>query len=285
MTELVVPGEESPDDRRRDERRLNSRLFDLSLPELRRITLTWLLTVVVVSMFLWMVRDVLIAGVLGIVIAAYLRPLYLRIKSKVRKPIGAAVLTLLIVIVPILGALAYSYSELVDVLGYISTHQSAVASQIDASIRKLPFLADVNATETIRRYVLMISDYGSKIPGEVREAIVQLSVAITIFLLTAAYVFTDADSIVSYVRSKVPQRYDKLRESLVTNVRCVERIDMTLAEYEALRSDPHRFVVAPDESHVVPEAEVVVEQTERYWVVEKVGVAGKVAVELEPGTD
>lgn len=221
MTELVVPGEESPDDRRRDERRLNSRLFDLSLPELRRITLTWLLTVVVVSMFLWMVRDVLIAGVLGIVIAAYLRPLYLRIKSKVRKPIGAAVLTLLIVIVPILGALAYSYSELVDVLGYISTHQSAVASQIDASIRKLPFLADVNATETIRRYVLMISDYGSKIPGEVREAIVQLSVAITIFLLTAAYVFTDADSIVSYVRSKVPQRYDKLRESLVTNVRGV----------------------------------------------------------------
>jgi predicted PurR-regulated permease PerM len=221
MTELVAPGEEGPDDRRRDERRLNSRLFDLSLPELRRITLTWLLTVVVVAMFLWMVRDVLIAGVLGIVIAAYLRPLYLRIKSKVRKPMGAAVLTLLIVIVPILGALAYSYSELVDVLGYISTHQSEVAAQIDASIRKLPFLANVNATETIRRYVLMVSDYGSKIPGEARETIVELAVAITIFLLTAAYVFTDADSIVSYVRSKVPQRYDKLRESLVTNVRGV----------------------------------------------------------------
>ena len=221
MTEIVAPGEEGPDDRRRDERRLNSRLFDLSLPELRRITLTWLLTVVVVTMFLWMVRDVLIAGVLGIVIAAYLRPLYLRIKSKVKKPMGAAVLTLLIVIIPILGALAYSYSELVDVLGYISSHQSQVADQIDSSIRKLPFLGTVNATDSIRRYVLMVSDYGSKIPGEVRETIVQLSVAITIFLLTAAYVFTDADSIVSYVRSKVPQRYDQLRESLVTNVRGV----------------------------------------------------------------
>ena len=67
------------------------------------------------------------------------------------------------------------------------------------------------------------------------------------------------------------------------NVRCIERIDMTLAEYEELRSDPQRFVVAPDESHVVPEAEVVVERTERYWVVKKVGVAGKVAVELESG--
>ena len=33
MTDLVAPGEEGSDDRRRDERRLNSRLFDLSLPE------------------------------------------------------------------------------------------------------------------------------------------------------------------------------------------------------------------------------------------------------------
>jgi hypothetical protein len=66
------------------------------------------------------------------------------------------------------------------------------------------------------------------------------------------------------------------------NVRCIERIDMTLAEYEALRSHPRRFAVATDDGHVVPEAERVVERTERYWVVEKVGVAGAVAADLEP---
>jgi len=131
MTELVAPGDLGPDDRRRDERRLNSRLSDLSLPELRRISLTWLLTAVVVAMFLWMVRDVLIAAVLGVVIAAYLRPLYLWLKKRVSKPIAAAVLALLVVIVPVLGALAYSYSELVDVLGYIASHQAQVADQID----------------------------------------------------------------------------------------------------------------------------------------------------------
>lgn len=218
MTLIEVPGEPGPDDRRRDDRRANSRLSDLSVPEVRRIALTWLLTAVVVGLFLWMVRDVLIAGVLGIVIAAYLRPLYQAILRKVGKPMGAAVLTLLIVIVPILAALAYSYTELVDVLGYISKHQSEVADRIDAAIRRLPFLQGVNATDTVRSYVLLVSDYGTKIPGEVREAIVGLSVAITIFLLTAAYVFTDADSIVSYVRSKVPTRYNELREALVTNV-------------------------------------------------------------------
>jgi predicted PurR-regulated permease PerM len=206
------------DDRRRDERRLNSRVADLSVPEFRRIALTWLLSAVVIAMFLWMVREVLIAGILGIVIAAYLRPLYNWIQRRVKGRMASAVLTLLLIIVPVLAALAYSYVELVGVIEYIAAHQSEVSGQIDAAIRRLPFLSEFNTTETIRRYVLLVSTYGSEIPGEVREEIVELSVAITIFLLTAAYVFTDADSIVSYVRSKVPQRYDKLREALVTNV-------------------------------------------------------------------
>ena len=218
MSAVEVPGASTPDDRRRDERRLNSRLADLPAPEVRRVVLTWLLTAIVVVLFLWMVRHVLIAGILGIVIAAYLRPLYLRIQRRTGKPMLSAVLTLLVVIIPVLAALAYSYSELVDVLGYIASHQAEVAGQIDASLRKLPFMGAADIADTIRRYVLVVSDYGTKIPNAIREAVVELAVAITIFLLTAAYVFTDADSIVRYVRSKVPQRYDRLREALVTNV-------------------------------------------------------------------
>ena len=218
MSVVEVPGESSPSDRRRDERRLNSRLADLPAPEVRRAVLTWLLTAIVVLLFLWMVRRVLIAGILGVVIAAYLRPLYLRIQRRTERPILSAVLTLLVVIIPVLGAVAYSYVELVDVLGYIAAHQNEVANRIDDAIRRLPFMTDANPTETVRSYVLAISGYGTKIPAAVRKEVVELSVAITIFLLTAAYVFTDADSIVSYVRSKVPERYDRLREALVTNV-------------------------------------------------------------------
>ena len=218
MSAVEVPGGSVPDDRRRDERRLNSRLADLPAPEVRRAVLTWMLTAIVVVLFLWMVRHVLIAGILGIVIAAYLRPLYLRIQARTGRAMLSAVLTLLVVIIPVLGALAYSYLELVDVLGYIASHQSEVAGRIDAALRRLPFMESVNTADTVRRYVLLVSDYGTKIPNAIREAVVKLSVALTIFLLTAAYVFTDADSIVRYVRSKVPQRYDRLREALVTNV-------------------------------------------------------------------
>src|SRR5262245_28047229 len=169
MSVVEVPGESSANDRRRDERRLNSRLADLPTPEVRRAVLTWLLTATVVLLFLWMVRRVLIAGILGVVIAAYLRPLYLGIHRTTGRPILSAVLTLIVVIIPGLGAITYSYVELVDVLGYIASHQDEVANRIDTAIRRLPFLANANATDTIRGYVLTVSGYGTKIPEAVRE--------------------------------------------------------------------------------------------------------------------
>ena len=60
---------------------------------------------------------------------------------------------------------------------------------------------------------------------------------------------------------------------------CAERVVMTPAKYEELRASPTRFAVAPDDAHVFPEAERIVEKREGYWVVEKVGEAAKVAEE------
>jgi hypothetical protein len=63
---------------------------------------------------------------------------------------------------------------------------------------------------------------------------------------------------------------------------CFETIEMTHEEYEAVRASSDRFFVKPDEAHVVPEAEDVVERHERYWVVQKVGVAGELARRKDP---
>jgi hypothetical protein len=63
---------------------------------------------------------------------------------------------------------------------------------------------------------------------------------------------------------------------------CRERIELTTAEYEALRAHPNRFAVAPGEDHVWPNAEHVVERKDRYWVVAKDGAAAERAKELDP---
>jgi len=54
---------------------------------------------------------------------------------------------------------------------------------------------------------------------------------------------------------------------------CVERITLTMEEYEALRAEPTHFAVAPSTGHVLFEVENVIDKTDRYWIVEKVGVA------------
>ena len=115
MSDPIVIASPSESERRRIDRRLNARVGDLTLPELRRILITTTLGAVVLLAFLWMVRTVVIAAVLGLIIGLYLRPLYGWFLRRTRRPSVSAILTLLGVILPILLVLAYSYSELSSV--------------------------------------------------------------------------------------------------------------------------------------------------------------------------
>jgi hypothetical protein len=63
---------------------------------------------------------------------------------------------------------------------------------------------------------------------------------------------------------------------------CAVRISLTTDEYEAVRSKPNRFAVAPDETHLFSEMEDVVERNERFWVVDKRGRAAELAAEVDP---
>jgi hypothetical protein len=61
---------------------------------------------------------------------------------------------------------------------------------------------------------------------------------------------------------------------------CNSMLELTVPEYEAVRSHPRRFIVA--RGHEVPEAEDVVETEPGYVVVEKRDQAGAVAEATDP---
>ena len=65
------------------------------------------------------------------------------------------------------------------------------------------------------------------------------------------------------------------------NTDCAVPVSLTVAEYEAVRADSTHFLVAPSAEHVVPEVERVVERHERYWVVEKAGLAADLTEQLD----
>jgi hypothetical protein len=68
------------------------------------------------------------------------------------------------------------------------------------------------------------------------------------------------------------------------NASCVERISLTPAEYEELRSSAHHFAVVP--GHEVKDVEMVVARRGRYDIVSKNrGVPEQIAEETDPRRD
>ena len=63
---------------------------------------------------------------------------------------------------------------------------------------------------------------------------------------------------------------------------CLERVGpLTISQYETLRNDPRRFMIASD--HQALEVERVMEKNAGYWIVEKLeGVPAEIARERDP---
>jgi hypothetical protein len=70
-----------------------------------------------------------------------------------------------------------------------------------------------------------------------------------------------------------------------SNETCAERLQLSVEEYEVIRSDGARFLVAPGEEHVWLEIENVSKRCARYWVVEKKGEAAELAERADPRTN
>ena len=61
---------------------------------------------------------------------------------------------------------------------------------------------------------------------------------------------------------------------------CQAKLQVTRAEYEAVRAEPTHFIVSPD--HADPRVEHVVLTNERFLVVEKEGSPARAAEESDP---
>jgi hypothetical protein len=67
------------------------------------------------------------------------------------------------------------------------------------------------------------------------------------------------------------------------NDSCVERIEMSVNEYESVRRYGARFFVAPSDEHLLPDVDrVIIARNNRYWVIEQIGRAGDLAKRSDP---
>ena len=64
------------------------------------------------------------------------------------------------------------------------------------------------------------------------------------------------------------------------SVDCIQPLELTIGDYERVRSDGSTFVVAL--GHVYPNVERVVEEDDRFTVVQKIGAGGELAQAHHP---
>ncbi|GAC1650100.1 MAG: hypothetical protein NVS4B3_08370 [Gemmatimonadaceae bacterium] len=217
----MTDGAPAAADRRRRERRGETRLAELSLPELRRIVVTTLLAVAVVVAFLWMVRAVVVAGILGVIVAVYLQPAYDAVVVRVGRPALAAVIVLAVVIVPFALLLAYSVLEVRTLGSFLVDHQADVEMRLELAARRMPLFIAGSVARGAPQAAALAAAYAARAPAFVRDALPGTAVAATLFVFTAIYIFTDGPAIVQYLRGAIPTRYGELVASLEYNVQGV----------------------------------------------------------------
>ena len=98
---------------------------------------------------------------------------------------------------------------------------------------------------------------------------------------------TENESVFRRANEELRQRFSSLEaEGLVPflcecgDARCTKTIRVTLDEYDAVRALADHFAIIP--GHQIDEAERVVEEKERYDVVEKIGLGRRMAEAGDP---
>lgn len=211
-----------PSDRRRDDRRAEFvPLAEWTLPELRKALITTALLLIVIGLFLYMVRDVLIPAVAGIVLGAYLIPLYKWVHARVRKSTTSAILTILMVTVPIVGLMAYSWRELAGAADYLNSHRDEVAARLTIGLQKMPFMEQASVENTVNRMMETVNRESAEIVSEIQEAGSIIMIAVSVLLFTAFYILTDHKRLLLYIRGRIPGRYRELTDEVGGSIRAV----------------------------------------------------------------
>ena len=211
-----------PSDRRREDRRGDDvNLSDYTVPEFRKALLTIGLLLLMLFAFFYMVRHVLVAVVAGIVVGVYLIPVRAWLATRIKNRSATAILSILLVTVPMVAILTYSWVEISGAAKYLDAHSEEIAARLSAGLKLLPFGQRFDLEQQLPRWVNAAADSSANIADELREAVDILMIGIAVFLFTCFYVLTEHEKIRAYVRSRIPGRYHDLTDPVADNIQAV----------------------------------------------------------------
>ncbi|HEX7120414.1 MAG TPA: AI-2E family transporter [Longimicrobiales bacterium] len=214
--------ERPPDDRRRSDRRSDDvRLADFTVPELRKAVITAAFLLAIAILFGYMVADVAVAIIAGVVLGAFLIPFHDWLTRGVRKRWLSAILAITVVMLPLIAVLAYSWIEIADAAGYLEANSRDVVRRLTDVLQRIPFVRRIAVEENLSLLVAGIAARGDRLADEIQDAFGVITISIAVFLTTVFYILTEHERVIGYLRAKVPGRYRDLERAVSGNIRAV----------------------------------------------------------------
>jgi predicted PurR-regulated permease PerM len=198
---------------RSDDERL---LSELTVGEAKRGAVYAAATLLALGLFVALVGEVLVALLLGVVAGAYLLPVQEWLEARLRARAGSAVITILLIVVPLLALGGYGWYELSGYSATVSGRREEIIASISRSLSRYVAVENTRAgleaafSEAVVRSGAAIE--------EAREKSALLLVSATIFFFTVFYVLTHRTKLTAYLKLRVPGEFLPLYERLGTNV-------------------------------------------------------------------
>ena len=211
-----------PTDRRRQDRRADwIALGDYPVPELRKAIITVALLTAILGLFLYMVHEVFVGVVAGVLLGIYMLPFQEWLQRKLGNEQLTAILGILLVTVPVLAIMVYSWNEISGAASYLNTNREGVAHEINVALNRLPFFEAYEIEDDLTRGVGVAATRTGDIVEDLGEAADIIVISVSVFLFTVFYILTQHDRIVRYVSARIPGRYRDLSGGISKNIRAV----------------------------------------------------------------
>ena len=194
------------------------RLAELTVGDARRVLVYASATLLAAALFFVLVREVLVALLLGVVAGAYLLPLQEFFERRLRRRAGSALVTMAVIVIPLVVLFGYGWRE---VSGYSQTvveHRDQIADSISRSLSKYLPLRYEDTLPSLQAAFTEAVVRSGRAFGELREKTALIFTSATLFFFTVFYVLTQRLRLASYIKLRVPGDFLPLYDRLSENV-------------------------------------------------------------------
>jgi len=193
-------------------------LRDITIGDAKRVVVYSIAILLAVGLFLYLVNQVFVALLLGVVAAVYLLPVQTWLEDKLQARARSALITIGLIVLPLVAVAGYAWYELSGYSDYVQQERDNIIASISESLaRSFPVERESTRYGLNTAFAEAITRSAAAVQS-LRERSALLLASASLFFFTMFYVLTERNRLARYIKVRVPGDYLPFYEQLTANV-------------------------------------------------------------------